>query len=115
MSSLRECAREVQEVAQDGIGWIVLWKNGKSWHTHTFWAENFDASILSMEVERDDFGVFEGAMKVDKDAILVNGYYDNLFNVTEEPIPINTLVQALRWQYEDCKPLLSRWTLRVVD
>ena len=92
MSSLRECARDVQEVAQDGIGWIVLWKVGKSWHTHTFWPENFDTSTLSMEVKQGDFGILEAAMKVNADAIVVNGYYDNLFNVTEEPIPSTSLL-----------------------
>ena len=49
MASLRTEAQDVLDVARAGIGWIALWKNGRSWTTFPFYPE----------ITRDDRLVFE--------------------------------------------------------
>ena len=48
MASLRNCARSIREEAADGICWIALWKEGRSWNVDTIWPEDmlYDKGIM---------------------------------------------------------------------
>lgn len=96
MASLRIEAQDVLDVARDGIGWIALWKKGRSWTAFPFYPE----------ITRDDRLVFEdyeieqmkNILAIDRQAILVNSYYHNLGDT--EYMTRDTLAEALRWQYD---------------
>ena len=112
MPSLRECARNVRNEAADGIQWIAIWKNGRSWKAETF-SVDFDYSAGTIDADRDDFLRLKEIIREDPLAILVNGYYSNIGCYEDGTLPdIKTLADALRWQYEDCHPLVSNWTIR---
>jgi hypothetical protein len=96
MASLRIEAQDVLDVARDGIGWIALWKKGRSWTAFCFWPDitSNDALVFEdYEVEQ-----LQNILAIDPHAIIVNSYYHNLGDTT--CMTRDTLADALRWQYE---------------
>lgn len=96
MASIRVEAQDVLDVARDGIGWIALWKKGRSWNTFCFWPDITDDN----ELEFDDFDTeaLQNILAIDPRAILVNSYYHNLGDTT--CMTRDSLADALRWQYD---------------
>lgn len=96
MASIRIEAQDVLDIARDGIGWIALWKNGRSWETMIFWPDidNHGRPIF------DDFDTegLKNIIKADHGAVLLNSYYHNLGDTT--CMTRDSLADALRWQYE---------------
>ena len=113
MASLRDCARSVREEAADGICWIALWREGRSWNAETIWPEDmlYDKGIMVLEsyyLER----LLE-IVKADSSAILVSGEYSNIGCAGDGSLSdVQVLTNALRWQYEDCHPLITDWELK---
>ena len=113
MASLRDCARSVREEAADGICWIALWREGRSWNAETIWPEDmlYDKGIMVLEsyyLER----LLE-IVKAESSAILVSGEYSNIGCAGDGSLPdVQVLTNALRWQYEDCHPLITDWDLK---
>lgn len=113
MASLRNCARSIREEAADGICWIALWKEGRSWKVDTVCPDDFYPDQGVMVLWSDDLERLREIMKADHSAILVNGYYSNIACWDECSLPdVQELTDALRWQYEDCHPLISEWELK---
>lgn len=115
MASLRNCARSIREEAADGICWIALWKEGRSWNVDTVWPEDmlYDEGVMTLEA--DDLERLREIMKADPNAILVSGEYSNIgCSGTGELPDLQVLTDALRWQYEDCHLLISDWELKEV-
>ncbi len=113
MASLRNCARFIREEAADGICWIALWKEGRSWNVDTIWPEDmlYDKGI--MVLESDYLERLQEIVKADSSAILVSGEYSNIGCAGDGPLPdVQVLTDALRWQYEDCHPLITDWELK---
>lgn len=49
MASLRNCSREMLDVARNGVGWIALWKVGRSWEVSDFYPlPDFKAGVLEI-------------------------------------------------------------------
>ena len=96
MASIRVEAQDVLNVARDGIGWIALWKNGRSWTAFSFWPEIArDGRLIFEDYEIEQM---KNILAIDRQAILVNGYYHNLGDPT--CMTRDTLAEALRWQYD---------------
>lgn len=114
MASLRDCARSVLEEAADGIAWIALWKEGRSWKVEAIFPDEFYLESGRMALFPEDLAVVREAVKVDPNAIFVNGYYSNISCCYEggEMPNVQALADGLRWQYEDCHPLISDWELK---
>ncbi len=113
MASLRNCARAIREEAADGIQWIALWKEGRSWSIETFFPEDLLYDEGVMVLSADDMERLQEIVKVDRSAVLVNGYYSNIGCSEDGSLPdVQVLADALRWQYEDCHPLISDWELK---
>lgn len=96
MASLRIEAQDILDVARDGIGWIALWKSGRSWSTFSFWpeiAKNGELIFEDYELEQ-----LKNILAIDRQAILVNSWHHNLGD--PENMNRDTLADALRWQYE---------------
>lgn len=96
MASIRIEAQDVLDIARDGIGWIALWKNGRSWETMIFWpdVDSHGHPIF------DDFDMegLKNIVKTDPGAVLLNSYYHNLGDTT--CMTRDSLADTLRWQYE---------------
>lgn len=96
MASIRIEAQDVLDVAKDGIGWIAVWKNGRSWRTMTFWPDVAESGRPAF----DDWelGGLKNMLEVDPGAVIVNSYYHNLGDI--ECMTRDSLADALRWHYE---------------
>ena len=95
MASIRTEAQGVLDVARNGIGWIALWKYGRSWITADFWPEITDDGAVVFDDDETEF--LQNILATDPNAILVNGYYHNLGD--PECMTRDSLADALRWQY----------------
>lgn len=95
MASIKIEAQDVLDIARDGIGWIAVWKKGRSWETTVFWPDiQRDGTLV---FEDDDIEELREINSVDPCAILVNSWYHNLGDTT--CMTRDTLADALRWQY----------------
>ncbi len=95
MASIRVEAQDVLDVARGGIGWIALWKSGRSWSSFPFYPEidrNNDLVFEDYEIEQ-----LKNILAIDRQAILVNSYYHNLGDT--ECMTRDSLAEALRGQY----------------
>lgn len=98
MSSLNQLTREYLTDAQNGIAWLVLYKQGRSWHIDSRYIK-YDADTDQFtDLAPDVIADLRRVLAVDPHAIIVNSYYDNLGPVDE--MTWRTLADALRWQYE---------------
>lgn len=113
MASLRSCARSIREEAADGIAWIAVWKVGRSWNAEAIFPDDFCPETGSMVLGADDLALARKIVKADPNAIFVNGYYSNIGCGEDGETPdVQDLANAIRWQYEDCHPLISDWELK---
>ena len=39
MAALKEIAREYATEIRDGIGWVIVYRTGRSWHALTVWSD----------------------------------------------------------------------------
>jgi len=103
MASIRVEAKDVLDVARDGIGWIALWRNGRSWSTFCVWPDVLNDSP-ELAFEDYEIEILQNILRIDPKAILVNSYYCNLGDT--EYMTRDSLADALRWQYD-----LQRYTV----
>ena len=120
MASLREAANAVKDVAMEGVLWFALWKVGRSWHSEVITGmEDFSYDDGIFRVTADEAETLREIMAADSSAVLLNAYYYNIgIGCDEEPGFYNGFqgfVDGLRWQYEECHPLLSEWALEIVN
>lgn len=97
MASLRMAAQNVLDIARDGIGWIALWKDGRSWSSMSFWPDYNEKSgnFVFEDFEQEQL---QHIAKIDSHAILVNGWFHNLGS--PDAMTRDSLADALRWQYD---------------
>lgn len=95
MATLRQAAQYVIDVAREGIGWIVLWKDGNGWMSMDYYPHIDRQGRLNFEDY--DIDSLQNIVKLDPNAILVNGWYHNLGDTT--CMTRDSLADALRWQY----------------
>lgn len=98
MSSLNHLAHEYLTDAQDGIAWIVLYKQGRSWHADCYYIKYDENTDQFTDLAPDVIADLRRVLAADPHAIIVNSYYDNLGPV--DGMTWRTLADALRWQYE---------------
>lgn len=99
MAALKEVARNVAEEIRDGIGWVIVYKVGRSWHSLTLWSD-----VASDEWETEDLNDALGILKVDAGAVLLNGYYCGHF---AEDMSADEIAAGIRWHYENGYNLLA--------
>lgn len=49
MAALKEIARDVASEIRDGIGWVIVYRTGRSWHSVTLYSD-----LGNNEWETDD-------------------------------------------------------------
>ena len=95
--TLREAAAHVMDIAKDGIGWIVLWREGRGWNSDYMFPA-FDENTCRVSLDEDQVEEAAAILRTDPQAILVNSYYHNLA-VWDYSVSLRDLADALRWQY----------------
>ena len=70
MAALKEIAREYADEIRDGIGWLIVYRTGRSWHALTVWSD-----LSNNEWETDDINDALEALRLDPRAVALNGYY----------------------------------------
>lgn len=99
MASIRKAAQWVLDDCRDGIGWVAIWKEGRSWESDRIYGVDFDGRSYTATIDdADELERLQAILAIDPNAIIVNGYYHNLGD--PECMTRDTLADALRWQYE---------------
>ena len=98
MASIRQIAQDVLYEARDGIAWIVLYKEGRSWNAECFWGLFDKQEVFTTDYPEDAERLRE-ILSIDPNAIFVNAYLHNLGPIDDE-MTRDTLAKALRWQYD---------------
>ncbi|MBR3008356.1 MAG: DUF3846 domain-containing protein [Stomatobaculum sp.] len=100
MANIRRAAQDVLEIAKEGIGWIVFYRNGRGWGS-TYCYPEFDENTCRLDFSKcDEYEMSELREIVEKDpmAIIVNSYVMNLGD--RDSMTRDSLAEALKWQYE---------------
>lgn len=93
MAALREIAREWADELREGIAWVIVYRTGRAWHGSAVWSNLFDESL-----ETDDLNEVLEILKLDPDAVALNGYYCGHFG---EDMNVDQLAAGIRWHYEN--------------
>ena len=99
MASIRQIAQDVLYEARDGIAWIVLYKEGRSWGAECFWGEFDEQGNAFILDNPEDINRLREILEIDPDAIFVNPECNNLGPCGDEGMTRETLANGLRWQY----------------
>lgn len=91
MAALKEIAREYASEIRDGIGWVIVYRTGRSWHALTVWSD-----LGNNEWETDDINDALEALRLDQRAVALNGYYLGHFG----DMTIDDIAAGIRWHYE---------------
>lgn len=99
MARLRVIAEQLKGVAEDSIGWIVIWKEGKSWNGTAVWPDYIEESC-SLILSDEDRELIREIVTEDPQAVLLNSWVHNL-GVNDYEVSTIKLEQNLRWQYRE--------------
>lgn len=91
MAALKEIAREYASEIRDGIGWVIVYRTGRSWNALTVWSD-----LGNNEWETDDINDALEALRLDPRAVALNGYYLGRFG----DMTIDDIAVGIRWHYE---------------
>lgn len=91
MAALKEIAREYASEIRDGIGWVIVYRTGRSWNALTVWSD-----LGNNEWETDDINDALDALRLDPRAVVLNGYYLGRFG----DMTIDDIAAGIRWHYE---------------
>lgn len=91
MAALKEVAREYASEIRDGIGWVIVYRTGRSWHALTVWSD-----LGNNEWETDDINDALEALRLDPRAVALNGYYLGHFG----DMTVDDIAAGIRWHYE---------------
>ena len=100
MATIRQAAQNVLDIAKDGIGWIVFYKDGRGWGSTYCWPEYSENTNRLDFSDCDDYEMEElrQILKTDPQAIIVNSYVMNLGDI--ETMTRDSLAGCLRWHYD---------------
>lgn len=72
--TLKNLVKESRDFITDGIAWVAIWKEGRSWKYDYFYESDgsYDEGLV---FDCDDMDRFETIASKDHKAICLNGYY----------------------------------------
>lgn len=98
MASLRKLVGFLRDELRDGIANVVFWKDGRGWNAEVFYLDINDC------FELEDIEKIEEILSIDKNAIIVDGYYTCPFTNGDEDgkaSSIEFMTTHIRWRYEE--------------
>lgn len=93
MAALKDIARGWADELREGIAWVIFYRSGRSWHASAIWSDLWNEGF-----QTDDLNEALEILKVDPDAVALNGYYCGHFG---EDMNVNQLAAGIRWHYEN--------------
>lgn len=99
MARLRDVARQLKPVAEEGIGWMVIWRTGTGWNGTAVWPEYIEKTF-SLILDDEDRELISSIVEEDPQAILVNSYIHNV-GVRNDRVTTAALEEGLHWQYKE--------------
>lgn len=74
MASLKQVVKNYRSEICEGIAWVVIFKNGKSWDAEAFWNDDgsYDDGLVFAD---EDYMRLREIASVDPKAICINGDY----------------------------------------
>ena len=72
MAALKDVIKAEYEVISDGMAWVVIYKNGRSWESATFWEEDNYGDCV--DFCKEDIEEMKTIAQIDSNAICINGY-----------------------------------------
>lgn len=97
MAKLYDVAKDLKDVVEEGIGWLVVWKEGNGWRGAAIWPD-YDEESDTMTLQPGERQMLQEIIDTDPGAILVNPWAHNL-GVKDYWVSANSLESALRWHY----------------
>ena len=98
MAAINKIAREYADDIRDGIAWVIIWKDGRSWNATSVWLTIDDT------FEPDDMDTVKEILEADPSAVMLNGYYCGHFG---EDMTAAEIEAGIRWHYENGYNLLN--------
>ena len=74
MASLRDVVKQYRDEIIDGIQWVVIFKEGRSWDARYFCVEDGDYDNGYI-FDKKDYAEMQRIAQLDHKAICINGYY----------------------------------------
>lgn len=97
MSSIRSIAREYLEDARDGMQYIAVWKEGRSWNAELILVDDMPEDDKPV-FDSDYIGYIQDIVSKDPNAVLLCGYFHNLGG---EETSVDNLAGWFRYHYEN--------------
>lgn len=84
---------------QDGIAWVAVWKQGRSWAAESFYIEDGSYDDGYTFNDEDVLRMSE-IIEIDHKAIMINGYYTNCGVYSDDgSATIADMVAGIEWNY----------------
>lgn len=99
MASIRAIATEFNNDIQDGICWVAIWKNGRSWCGEFFYDDCRGSYEDGYYFSKEDIWKMEAIMNEDSNAIMINGYYTNCGTDENRQVPVSDIINCIEWNY----------------
>lgn len=99
MASLKSIVRREEKVIRDGIAWVIVYKDGKSWESLELWSDLWNGVWEDYERE-----IAAEILKVDQNAIAVNGYCCGRLGES-----VRELEMGISWHYGEGRNLLREY------
>ena len=96
MASLKSIVKEEYNTIADGIAWVVIYKEGRSWKCNYFYEENgsYDEGLV---FSTDDMKELRRISQIDHKAICINGYYMGF----GEDFTLKEMEDKILWMYTE--------------
>lgn len=95
MASLKQIIKDYRDEIIDGIAWVAIYKEGRSWNAKAYWAEDGDYDN-GFVFESDVVEALEEISRTDHKAICINGYYMGF----GEDFTIDEIANKVQYFYE---------------
>ena len=98
MAALNKIAREYADEIRDGIAWVIVWKEGRSWDATAVW---LDPDTDTFEPE--DLELARKILEKDPKAVMVNGYCCGHFSEDMTPEDFELMHQHMEATRQEAK------------
>ena len=99
--TLRNLVKELFNELDDGLSWILIYKDGKSWFGVSLYFEDVDFNLYDgFTISKSAMRLLHNAYEIDRNAMLINGYYINIGWSETERNTIQRFVDGIKYQYE---------------
>ena len=93
MGALKDVIRSVANELRGGIAWVIFYREKRSWYAAAVWSD-----LEGDGWTQDDLAEAVKILKIDPNAVLLNGYYCGHL---AEDMTIDELTAGVRWHYEN--------------